>query len=131
MMAEARVKTVTVPRPVFCVIEHAYRNLEVADEVAAGRFTHVGLTVELGVEPDWLAADLPEDEEWRIEWNKFYYGLNLALAFCETGDQKYLRAWERLVGSWIRFVPVGCDTSDVTGRRIQNWIYAWSLFASA
>ena len=131
MIAEARVKTSTAPRPVFCVIEQAYRNRAVADGVAAGRFTQVGVTVELGVEPDWLAADLPDDEEWRIEWNKFYYGLNLAHAFCETGDHTYLRVWERLVGSWIRQVQVGFDTSDVAGRRIQNWIYAWNLFASS
>ena len=131
MTGHARVKTGTAPRPVFCVIEHVYRNLAVADDVAAGRFTHAGVTVDLGVEPDWLAAALPEDEEWRIEWNKFYYSLNLAHAFCETADQKYLRAWESLIGSWIRQVPVGFDTSDVAGRRIQNWIYAWNLFASA
>lgn len=131
MMAEARVKTGAAPRPVFCVIESAYRNRAVADEVAAGRFAQAGVTVELGIEPDWLGAELPEDEEWRIEWSKFYYGLNLAHAFCETGDHRYLRAWESLVASWISQVPVGCDSSDVAGRRIQNWIYAWNLFASS
>ena len=131
MTAEARVKTGTAPRPVFCVIASAYRNRAVADEVIAGRFTQAGVTVELGVEPDWLAADLPADEEWRIEWSKFYYGLNLAHAFCATADQRYLRVWERLVGSWICQVRVGFDSSDVAGRRIQNWIYAWNLFASS
>jgi hypothetical protein len=137
MIAEARiksasgVKTSSKPRPVFCVIEQAYRDRSVAEEVSAGRFTHVGMTLELGLEPDWLAGSFPADEEWRIEWSKFYYGLNLAQAFRETGDRKYLRAWERLVESWIRQVPAGLDTSDVSARRIQNWIYAWNLFASA
>lgn len=119
------------PRPVVCLIAHAHRDRAVAEAVCAGRFTHVGITLELGVEPDWLGADLPEDEEWRIEWSKFAYGLNLAHAFGETDDSKFLRAWERLVRSWIRQVPVDHDSSDTTGRRIQNWIYAWTLFTEA
>ena len=57
-----------------------------------------GETRELGLEPDWLHADLPEDEEWRIDWVKFYYGLDLADAYRSTGDARYLRAWEQLVG---------------------------------
>jgi hypothetical protein len=119
------------PRPVFCIYGRAYRNLPVAEAVADGRFTHAGLTLELGVEPDWLAADFPADAEWRIEWSKFYYGLDLAFAFGETGDSKYLRAWERLVLSWMRQVPVDFDSTDVAGRRILNWIYAWDSFASS
>ncbi|MDQ3816888.1 MAG: heparinase II/III family protein [Acidobacteriota bacterium] len=122
----------TRPRPVFCVVEHAYRDRDVADEVCEGRFTHAGITLDLGLEPDWLTDGLrTRDEEWRIEWSKFYYGLDLAYAFCETGDTKYLRAWERLLCSWMRQVPVGFDPSDVTGRRILNWIYAWNAFASS
>lgn len=125
----ARVQT--RPRPLFCVVEHAYRNRAVADEVCEGRFTHAGVTLNLGLEPDWLTDGLrTRDEEWRIEWSKFYYGLDLAYAFGETRDTKYLRAWERLLRSWMRQVPVGFDPSDVSGRRILNWIYAWNAFAS-
>ena len=69
------------PRPVFCVIDGAYRNRAVADEVSRGLFTHAGTTLELGLEPDWLGAQLPADEEWRIEWVKFYYGLDLGHAY--------------------------------------------------
>jgi hypothetical protein len=121
----------TKPRPVFCVIEHAYRNRELAEEVCAGRFTHAGVTLDLGTEPDWLTSGLSEDEEWRIEWSKFYYGLDLAHAYVEAGDAKYLRTWERLVQSWIHKVSVDLDSTDVIGRRIQNWIYAWNIFAAA
>lgn len=131
MIAEAESKTRITPRTVFCVIEQAYRNRAVAEAAAAGRFTHVGITLELGVEPNWLSDDLPKDEEWRIEWSKFYYGLDLAQTYRETGNHQYLSAWERLVRSWIRQVPLGLDTSDVTGRRLQNWIYAWNRFASS
>ena len=120
----------TKPRPIFCVIEHSHRDRAVAEAVSAGRFSHAGTTLELGVRPDWLTAAFPLDEEWRIEWSKFYYGLDLAVAFRETGDMRFLSSWENLVESWIEQVPVEFDSSDVTARRIQNWIYAWSLFES-
>src|SRR5919202_6277646 len=99
----------TRPRAVFCVNEHAYRDRAVADDVCRGRFTHAGVTLDLGPEPDWLTGGLRTDEEWRIEWSKFYYGLDLASAFAETGDAKYLRAWERLVESWGLQIPLGFD----------------------
>ena len=102
-----------------------------AEAVAAGRFTHAQVTLDLGLPPDWLGADLPPDEEWRIEWNKFYYGLDLAHAYSTTGRRRFLDAWELLVTSWIEQCEVGLDTTDVAARRIQNWIYAWERFASA
>ncbi len=118
-------------RPVYCVIEHEHRDLARAEAVRAGRFAYFGETLELGAEPDWTGAALPADEEWRIAWSKFYDGLDLAHAFAETGDRSFLRAWERLVASWIRRVPVGWDSSDVAARRVQNWLYAWQRFAEA
>ena len=114
---------------VFCVIENAYRDLRVADDVCEGVFTNAGLTLKLGTQTDWLTPALPPDEEWRIEWYKFYYGLNLAHAFSVTSDEKYCRVWQQLVESWIAQMPVGCDSSDVAARRIQNWIYAWNQFS--
>jgi hypothetical protein len=122
------------PRRVFCVIEHAHRDLAVAEAACAGRFTLAGETVEVGPEPDWLGAALPPDPEWRIEWTKFYYGLDLAHAYAQTGDARFLTAWERLVGSYLRQLAPGEgheDTSDVAARRVQNWIYAWAAFAAA
>jgi hypothetical protein len=119
------------PRELFCAIEHLHRDRAVADAVRKGCFTHAGITCDLGTEPDWLGAPLPADEEWRIEWVKFYYGLDLSFAFRETGDHAYLYAWERLVRSWIRQVPAHADSSDITARRITNWLYAWGSFAAA
>jgi uncharacterized heparinase superfamily protein len=113
------------PRPVYCVNEHEHRDRALADAVADGRFAFHGVERELGLEPDWLGADLPEDEEWRLDWVKFYYGLDLADAFRATGDARYLRAWERLVASFIAQVRPDHDDSEVTARRILNWIYAW------
>lgn len=114
---------------VFCVIENAYRDLRVADDVCEGIFTNAGVTLKLGTRPDWRTTSLPPDEEWRIEWYKFYYGLNLAHAFSQTSHEKYRRTWQQLVQSWIAQMPVGCDSSDVAARRIQNWIYAWNAFS--
>jgi heparinase II/III-like protein len=122
------------PRPVFCVIGHAYRDRGVADDACRGTFTFAGETVDLGPHPDWVGAALPADREWRIEWTKFYFGLDLAHAFHDTGDARYLEAWQRLVAGYLRQVPPGeglDDTSDVAARRVQNWIYAWAAFAAA
>jgi heparinase II/III-like protein len=121
----------TKPRLVFCVIGYLHHDLALAEQICLGQFTHAGLTLALGTKPDWLTAAFPDDNEWRIEWTKFYYGLDLAAAFNETGDLKFLYTWENLVRSWIEQVPVDIDPSDVTARRIQNWIYAWNLFEAA
>jgi hypothetical protein len=119
------------PRPLFCITRDVHNDWSLAEDVCEGRFTHAGITLELGTTPDWLGADLPPDDEWRIEWSKFYYGLDLANAFCANGEIRFLRTWERLVQSWTQQVAPGLDASDVAARRMQNWTYAWSLFASA
>jgi uncharacterized heparinase superfamily protein len=118
-------------RPVFCVIGHEHRSRQAADDAVEGRFTCAGTTLDIGPEPDWLHDGLPQDEEWRIEWSKFYVGLDLAEALRRTGDRRYLTTWEGMVASWTDQVPVGSDPSDVTGRRLQNWVYAWQAFDAA
>lgn len=120
-----------MPRLVFCVIGQLHRDLALAEQVCAGEFTHAGITLTLGIKPDWLTSAFPDDAEWRIEWSKFYFGLDLAAAFNDTGDPKFLYTWESLVRTWIEQVPVDIDPSDITGRRIQNWIYAWNGFTAA
>lgn len=119
-----------VPRRVFSVLERQHRDVAVADAVAAGLFDVAGEAREMGAFPDWLRTPLPADKEWRIEWVKFYYGLDLAHAFTATGDRRYVDAWRRLVGSWLDQVPPGSDDAEVVGRRIQNWIYAWNRFCA-
>ena len=116
-------------RDVFCIIKNAYRDISIADNVCEGTFTFAGQTLAVGKKPNWLTEVLPDDDEWRIEWYKFYYGLDLAHAFAVTGKAKYRHAWKQLVQSWIAQMPVGCDSSDIAARRIQNWIYAWNAFS--
>ncbi len=115
-------------REVFCIIEKAHTDRALADAVCKGIFTNAGQTIAIGTETDWLTSKLPSDEEWKIEWYKFYFGLDLAHAFAITGAEIYRSTWKRLVQSWIAQMPVGGDSSDVAARRIQNWIYAWNAF---
>jgi Heparinase II/III-like protein/Heparinase II/III N-terminus len=129
--SQATQRSRIAPRPVFCVTASAHRDRDIAEDVCRGRFTHAGVTLDLGRHPDWLGEVLPADPEWRIEWNKFYWGLDLAHAFAEVREARFLETWERLVESWIDQVPIGSDETDVTARRIQNWIYAWTMFLPA
>lgn len=122
------VAAVRGPRRVFNVLEDGCRDVAVADDVLSGRFTAAGRTLALGPDPDWSADPCPEDKEWRVEWVKFYYGLDLAHAFGVTGDARYLRAWETLVRGFMRQVPAASDDTEVMARRVQNWIYAWNRF---
>ena len=41
------------PRQVFCPIEAGYRDLRLAADVLAGRFRYAGVTLDLGMPPDW------------------------------------------------------------------------------
>jgi uncharacterized heparinase superfamily protein len=119
---------IAAPCPVLDVTAHEHRDRDRAEAVAAGRFTLAGETRHLGTEPDWLHADLPADEEWRIDWVKFAYGLDLAHAHRTTGQPRFRDTWERLTSSWMRTVPAEHDAPEVTARRILNWIYAWQQF---
>ncbi|NUR09029.1 MAG: hypothetical protein HOQ45_18730, partial [Nocardioidaceae bacterium] len=121
----------TRPRPVYCPIGADRQDPAVADDALAGRFTCAGSTLATGVPPDWQRAGLADDEEWHIEWSKFYYGLDLAHAFETTGDRRYLNTWVTLVSSWIDQRRPDADTSDVTARRLQNWLYAWQILDRA
>ena len=121
--------TMSAPQEVFCVLEGAHRSCDVADAVVAGRFTVAGSTADLGPEPDWTCDPCPSDKEWRVEWVKFYYGLDLAHACATTGEPRYLDAWLRLVRSYMNQRPPGTGESEVIARRVQNWIYTWNRFA--
>ena len=120
--------TETLVRDVYCPIEHLHRNMEIARAVTEGRFTHAGVTLNLGAEPPWADLAVHPDRDWWIEWSKFYFGLDLAHAFAVTGDEVFLRTWEGLVRAWVAQVPPDFGPTDAIGRRLQNWIYAWSAF---
>ncbi len=70
------------------------------------------------------------DVEWLILFHKFYYAVGLGIAFHETRDRRYAEKWVALTSSWIDTVPLGFISSDVAGRRIQNWIFAHYYFVT-
>jgi Heparinase II/III-like protein/Heparinase II/III N-terminus len=131
MHSTCSTSVVSTLTPVVCVIDHLYRDPEVADAACRGEYSHGGVTLHLGSAPDWISDGLPEDEEWRIEWVKLYEGLDLAAAFERTGDLRYIETWQDLVQSFCEQVPVGHELSEVSARRIQNWLYAWQRFERA
>ena len=112
----------------FCVIADRHRDLAVAEDACSGRFTHCGVTLELGLPPDWREAGRADDVEWQIECSKFLWALDLAHAHATTGDRRFRDAWELLAGSWIAQVPPQSDATEVAARRLQNWVYAREAF---
>ncbi len=123
--------SVQAPRSVFLPAAHLRNSPDVARAVCEGTFTAAGATVHVGWPTRWRADDLHPDREWWIEWIKFYYGLDLAHAFADTGEARYAATWQRLVQSWIDTVPPSFGPTDATGRRLQNWIAAWTTFVDA
>ena len=79
--------------------------------------------------PLWL-TNLSSDQEWLILLHKFYYAVGLGMAYHETNDPRYAKAWVDITSSWIRTVPLDFLPSDVAGRRIQNWIFAHYYFVN-
>lgn len=103
-----------------------------ADEIApermagilAGRFEFNGEAHALPDPIDWL-INPSRDVEWHILLHKFYYAVGLAQAWQRDGEARAVRRWMQLIEGWIaNETPVGFIAADVTGRRVQNWIYS-------
>lgn len=97
------------------------------DALLAGRF-------EFNHEPHFLApgfdwkSNPSQDVEWLILLHKFYFVVGLGERFGQTGDPRCAAKWIELTNSWIDSVPLDLLSNDVTGRRVQNWIYAYFHF---
>jgi hypothetical protein len=97
------------------------------DGVLEGCFELVGETHALPDPIDWL-TNPSRDVEWHIMLHKFYYAVGLGLAYERSGDPRYRARWMALIDGWIAAVPPGFIAADVTGRRVQNWIYSLGFF---
>lgn len=97
-------------------------------DVLQNRFTFNGESYSLGREVDWL-SNPSRDIEWLILLHKFYFAPGLARQFVRTGDTRFLDCFRQLVSSWLDQTPPGFIATDVTARRVQNWIYACDLFS--
>lgn len=78
---------------------------------------------------DWKANPSP-DLEWHILLHKFYYAVGMGMAYQETQDARYAEKFVELVSAWIDAVEPSFLSSDVTGRRVQNWIFAHYYFVT-
>lgn len=79
---------------------------------------------------DWT-VNPSMDVEWLILLHKFYFAVGLGEEYVNRGDARLLYKWIELTEAWIDSVPVDFLSSDVTGRRVQNWIFAHYYFINA
>ena len=102
---------------------------EKIDALLHGAFEFNHETHPLSEPIDWL-HNPSADVEWHILLHKFYYAVGLGLAFERSADTRYVQRWAGLLHGWMRATPPGFIAADVTGRRVQNWIYSYHLFVS-
>ncbi len=114
----------------FPIVDPVQCSREVADGILEDRFDFNGEAYILMPGFDWT-ANPSADVEWLILLHKFYYAVGLGREWQRTGDRRYLNKWMEITGSWIGQVSVDFQTSDVAGRRIQNWVSAWHYFAGS
>lgn len=116
----------------FCIIQDAHADLDAARAACDGRFTECGRTLDLGLPPRWREDPLPQDVEWRIAWHKLYVGLDLAHAYEQTGELRFLTTWRVLVTSFIAQIgPTDEHDCHLVARRVLNTLYAWDRFTRA
>ncbi len=96
--------------------------------VIEGRFEFNGETHALSEPIAWL-LNPSRDVEWHILLHKFYYAPGLGRAYLATGQARYANRWAQLLSGWMQSTPPGFIAADVTGRRVQNWIYSLRAFA--
>jgi hypothetical protein len=100
-----------------------------ADKVLAGRFDIVGEEHILPPGFSW-GHNPSRDKEWQIAQHKFYFAVNLAHAWRETGDPRYLVRWRDLIGSWLDQMGTGfiaASDAQVEAKRVEHWILSFLL----
>jgi len=104
-------------------------HIKKADKVMENIYTFNNETYPLGENFDWK-VNPSQDIEWLILLHKFYYAGDLGAAYEYSGDEKYARKWVELLHAWIEHVPDGFINSQVTGRRLQQWVLSYRYFIS-
>ena len=113
----------------FPVVDENETTREKIDNILLNRFELNHESHQLTDHFDW-ANNPSRDIEWLILLHKFYYAVGLGIVFHETKDRRYVEKWMDLTSSWIDTVPIDLLSSDVSGRRIQNWIFAHYYFVT-
>ncbi len=112
---------------VFSMPEGAAKHVAKAEKIVANTFEFNNETHTLGATFNWQ-HNPSHDLEWLILLHKFYYLKDLAGAYDYTQDERYAEKWVSLISSWIKQVPDGFIDSQVTGRRLQQWLTAYPIF---
>jgi Heparinase II/III-like protein/Heparinase II/III N-terminus len=108
-------------------LDPEFSSRAVLDDMMAGQFSALGERHALGTPVDF-SHNPSDDIEWLIILNKFYHAPGLVQAWIETRDRRYLDLWKVQTRRWIETMEPGFIAADVTGRRVQNWVYALSLW---
>ncbi len=120
--------TQSVQRPIIGVrLDSEYSANPLLDNMLGGVFSALGESHLIGTDIDWR-HNPSADIEWLIILNKFYHAPGLVQAWIDNADRRYLDMWKRQLCGWIATMESGFIAADVTGRRLQNWIYALTLW---
>jgi hypothetical protein len=111
----------------FPLSKGAEKHVTNADRILVNEFNFNNETYTLANSFDWQ-INPSTDLEWLILLHKFYYLKDLAGAYDYTQDERYAAKWVGLIDSWIAQVPDGFIDSQVTGRRLQQWILSYQTF---
>jgi Heparinase II/III N-terminus/Heparinase II/III-like protein len=111
----------------FPLSKGAPKHVTNADYILANEFDFNNEKCVLGESFDWR-INPSKDIEWLILLHKFYYLKDLAGAYDYTQDERYAQKWVSLIDSWISQVPDGFIDSQVTGRRLQQWLLSYQTF---
>ena len=114
----------------FSVADEAETSRTKIDQILTNEFQFNQETYQLPADFDWQ-RNPSTDIEWMIMWHKFYYAVGLGMAYQETSDNRYATKWIELISPFIDRVPYDFLSSDVTGRRIQNWIFSYPYFVGS
>jgi hypothetical protein len=98
-----------------------------SEQILANRLTFFNLTEAFGAEIDWERHASPA---WRGELHAFHYGLDLALTYHISREERYARHLRYLIAQWVFANPPGQGSGwmlRALARRIRNWILAADL----
>ena len=112
----------------FCVIDGAYRDRAIADEVSRDASPTPGPPSSSASSRTRRAAARRRGVADRV--GEVLLRTRPRPRVRRDRRGAFPQAFERLVRSWIDHVDPDHDPSEVTARRISNWVYAWCRFDS-
>jgi len=117
------------PDNYFPLSKGAAKHVANAEGILANEFNFNNEKCKLGEPFDWH-TNPSKDLEWLILLHKFYYLKDLAGAYDYSQDERYAQKWVNLIDSWIKQVLDGFIDSQVTGRRLQQWLLSFHTFVT-